>query len=229
MGAGTAFANPIMGDWLYIDFDPPNFAHDVYPALFEVVDAYVMFSQPDFLWDGLTSVSFALSLTPGMGDSPSFTPLLPGGMAVGEWYTGITVASTECVAGRTSRSRSDAYRSSTRESRAMSPSSTTRTSPGGSSTATTPGRYSSTASTGTGASAGQASVETVVSARSGMSPGAPLSRSTDSPAHAEKTERPPDAVSVGWPLRCSTRSRRAYRSRTTFLCTLFPAAFSLTK
>lgn len=98
VGAGTAFANPIMGDWLYIDFDPPNFARDVYPALFEVVDAYVMFSQPDFLWDGLTSVSFALNVTPGMADLPSFTPLLPGGLAIGSWDTGITVASTECVA-----------------------------------------------------------------------------------------------------------------------------------
>ena len=97
VGAGTAFANPIIGDWLYIDFDPPNYVHEVYPELFEVVDAYVMFSTPDFLWDGFTSVNFALSLTPGMGDSPSFTPLLPGGIAVGEWYEGISVASTECM------------------------------------------------------------------------------------------------------------------------------------
>ena len=97
VGAGTAFANPIIGDWLYIDFDPPNYVHEVYPAIFETVDAYVMFSTPDFLWNGLTSVSFALEVTPGMADSPSFTPLLPGGGAVGEWYSGITVTSTECV------------------------------------------------------------------------------------------------------------------------------------
>lgn len=98
VGAGTAFANPIMGEWLYIDFDPPNYVHEVYPEIFTTVDAYVMFSHPDFLAYGLTAVSFALELTPGMADSPSFTPLLPGGVAVGEWYTGITVASTECVA-----------------------------------------------------------------------------------------------------------------------------------
>ncbi len=98
VGAGTAFANPIMGDWLYIDFDPPNYVHDVYPEIFTTVDAYVMFSHGDFLWDGLTAISFTLEVTPGMGSSYEFTPLLPGDLAVGEWYTGITVASTECVA-----------------------------------------------------------------------------------------------------------------------------------
>ncbi|MCK4510873.1 hypothetical protein KAW64_03995 [bacterium] len=97
VGAGTALANPIIGDWLYIDFDPPNYGHEVYPAAFEAVDAYVMFSTPDFLWSGLTSVSFALEVTPGMGSSYEFTPLLPGDLAVGDWNSGITVLSTECV------------------------------------------------------------------------------------------------------------------------------------
>jgi len=97
VGAGTAFANPIVGDWLYIDFDPPNYVHEVYPELFEVVDAYVMFSTPDFLWNGLTAVSFTLEVTNGMADAQSFTPLLPGGVAVGQWYTGVTVTSTDCV------------------------------------------------------------------------------------------------------------------------------------
>ena len=97
VGAGTAFANPIIGDWLYVDFDAPNFVHEVYPELFETVDAYVMFSTPGFLWNGLTSVSFALEVTPGMGSSYEFTPLLPGGVAVGPWDGGITVLADECV------------------------------------------------------------------------------------------------------------------------------------
>ena len=97
VGAGTAFANPIMADWLYIDFDPPNFVHDVYPATYSAVDAYVMFSNPGFLFDGFTTVSFALSVTPGMSSPPAFTPLLPGGLAIGAWDTGITIASTECM------------------------------------------------------------------------------------------------------------------------------------
>ena len=97
VGTGTAFANPIVGDWLYVDFDPPNYVHEIYPELFEVVDAYVMFSTPDFLWDGFTSVSFALEVTLGMGSSYEFTPLLPGGLAVGPWNGGITALADECV------------------------------------------------------------------------------------------------------------------------------------
>ena len=97
VGAGTAFANPVFSDWLCMDFDPPNLVHEVYPAIFETVDAYVMLAHPELLLDGFTAVSFALSVTPGMADSPTFTPLLPGAIAVGTWDTGITIASTECV------------------------------------------------------------------------------------------------------------------------------------
>ena len=36
---------------IYTDFDPPNYVHETYPELFEVVHAWVMFSTPDFLVD----------------------------------------------------------------------------------------------------------------------------------------------------------------------------------
>jgi hypothetical protein len=98
MIAGSAAANPILGNWLYIDFEPPNYVHEIHPALYAPVDAYVMLSQPDlFPTDGFTTISFALSTTPGMSTPPSFTNLLPGNLSIGTWDTGITLASTECI------------------------------------------------------------------------------------------------------------------------------------
>jgi hypothetical protein len=98
MMPGAAAANPIIGDWLYIDFDPPNYVHKVYPEPYTYVDAYVVFSHPDYFVDGLTCISFAIDLTPGMADQVSFTGLLPGGLVIGDWDTGVTVCSTDCIA-----------------------------------------------------------------------------------------------------------------------------------
>lgn len=93
----AACANPIMAEWFYVDFDPPNRLHRIDPAPDSVVDAYVMIdltlsSVPQF-----QTVSFRLELTPGMWDEPAFTSLLPGGVAVGSWDTGVTLTSTECI------------------------------------------------------------------------------------------------------------------------------------
>jgi hypothetical protein len=97
MVAGSAAANPIVGNWLYIDFDPPNYSHEIYPELYETVEAYLMFSHPDlYPSQGFTTLSFALSVTPGMSNPPAFINLLPGNLAIGSWDVGITVASTEC-------------------------------------------------------------------------------------------------------------------------------------
>ncbi len=95
--AGTAGANPIVGEWLYIDFDPPNFVHRADPPIYTAVDAYLMLDLTYSGEPGFTAVSFRLDVTPGVSSPPVFTNLLPGDVAIGDWETGITLASTECI------------------------------------------------------------------------------------------------------------------------------------
>jgi len=77
----------------YIDFDPPTYTHRVDPAAYTSVEAYVVADEIV----GFTTVSFMLEVTPGMTSPPAFTSLLPGGLAIGTWDTGITLASTDCM------------------------------------------------------------------------------------------------------------------------------------
>ena len=86
--------------FIYIDFDPPLCDHWYWPDPYEEVLAYVCLQH---MGDGMTAVSFKLSDPmvdcPGVFDSAEFTSLLPGGIAVGDVFTGITLTSTECVSG----------------------------------------------------------------------------------------------------------------------------------
>ena len=86
--------------FIYIDFDPPYCDHWYQPDPYEEVLAYVCLQH---MGDGMTAVSFKLSDPmigcPGVFDSAEFTSLLPGGIAVGDVFTGITLTSTECVSG----------------------------------------------------------------------------------------------------------------------------------
>jgi hypothetical protein len=94
----AACANPIIAEWFYVDFDPPNRLHGVYPAPNSLVDTYLILDlsmSPD---QQFRAISFRLQLTPGMWADPVFTSLLPGGVTVGAWDTGVTLTSTECVA-----------------------------------------------------------------------------------------------------------------------------------
>lgn len=91
-----AFGNPIIGEQIYVDFDPPNLVHSVYPALFEEVEAYVVVDlmagyTPDF-----SAIYFRLAVTPGTADSPTFTNLVPGAVVEGDWLSGISIT-TDCV------------------------------------------------------------------------------------------------------------------------------------
>jgi hypothetical protein len=97
LGAASAFANPISAEWMYIDFDPPNRVHSTYPAPYSVVEAYLVLDLSLSYWDNFTTASFALSVSPDVALAPSFVNLLPGNLAIGDWQTGITVASTECI------------------------------------------------------------------------------------------------------------------------------------
>ncbi len=83
----------------YIDFNPPDKVHAYVPAPYETFDAYICFGDLD---QGLTSASFAIQdpgvSCPGVFAPPSFTNILPGGLAIGDIFTGITVSSTGCEA-----------------------------------------------------------------------------------------------------------------------------------
>lgn len=79
----------------YIDFDPSlTIDNLIVPGLYDPFDVYVTVDQ---MMNGLTTCSFAMSVTPGTSDPPVFENLLPGGVSFGNWETGITVESTECV------------------------------------------------------------------------------------------------------------------------------------
>ncbi len=86
--------------FIYIDFNPPYCLNWYWPDPYQEVLAYVCLQH---MSDGMTAVSFKLSDPmigcPGVFDSVEFTSLLPGGIAVGDVFTGITLTTTECVSG----------------------------------------------------------------------------------------------------------------------------------
>jgi hypothetical protein len=94
---GIAGANPIVGEWLYIDFDPPNFAHRIDPVPYSSFAGYVMLDLSGSVEDGFAAASFRLDYGAGMTTQPAFTNLLPGDLSIGIVEEGITVASTECI------------------------------------------------------------------------------------------------------------------------------------
>ena len=98
--ASAAFAGGNPGVYTYVDFDPPNRLHYVTPAAFTTIYAYICFGD---LTMGLAGCSFMINDVmvdcPGVFAPPSFTNLLPGDLAIGNYLTGITLASTECMPG----------------------------------------------------------------------------------------------------------------------------------
>jgi hypothetical protein len=82
----------------YISFDQFARVHEIMPAAYTTVNAYVCFGDLDM---GLTSASFKLNDVtvdcPGVFAPPSFTNLLD--LAIGNYLTGITVTSTTCLPG----------------------------------------------------------------------------------------------------------------------------------
>jgi len=66
------------------------------PELYTAFDAY-------FCIYGINAfrlITLMGFITPGMSTPPAFTNLLPGGLAIGTWDTGISMASTECITDR---------------------------------------------------------------------------------------------------------------------------------
>jgi hypothetical protein len=95
--AGVASANPIIGEQVYIDFDPPNLEYATYPTVGAVVDAYVMLDLEMSPAGGFTEVAFALAPTPGLGSGYTFSNLLPGATVEGDWVTGVRLIAPDCV------------------------------------------------------------------------------------------------------------------------------------
>jgi len=97
LGVVSAIANPVAFDAMYIDFDPGSYVSQVYPAPETTVEAFVMLEMFGS-GVGFTSVSFTLDVTPGILMSPPvYESLLPGGATSGDWTSGITLTSTECI------------------------------------------------------------------------------------------------------------------------------------
>ena len=84
----------------YIDFSPPDYVHSVTSEPYSVVDAYLVldcFGHSEADDGGMTVICFAVDITPGTSLATSFTNLLPGGISIGEWETGISLAGADCA------------------------------------------------------------------------------------------------------------------------------------
>jgi hypothetical protein len=94
--AATAFAGGNPNVKGYISFDPASPVHEVTPAPYTTINAYICFTDLEM---GLTSASFMVTdvatVCPGVFAPPSFINLISD-VAIGNVFTGITVASTGC-------------------------------------------------------------------------------------------------------------------------------------
>ena len=94
LAATAAFANPIAFD-MYIDFDPPNHVHSVYPAPYTTVNAHVVLEN--YLpWD-IYAVFFDVDMM--FGDAlitGSFVPATPV-YTVQIVDNGITIIAEDCI------------------------------------------------------------------------------------------------------------------------------------
>jgi hypothetical protein len=107
LGAGLALANPTpVWPGVFIDFDEDGIPDDdvhtsIYPFPYQSFSAYVALVCNDQPGEEFAAISFMLTdvmaACPGVFAPPTFTNLLPGDLAIGNWNTGITIASTECL------------------------------------------------------------------------------------------------------------------------------------
>jgi hypothetical protein len=97
LAASTAFANPIIGEWLYVDFDPPEYEHWAMPQPYTMVQGYIVLNL-EYGWpEGVSSVSFKVDIVPWPATEPTFQTYLPLSIAEGDWREGVTVSFGECV------------------------------------------------------------------------------------------------------------------------------------
>jgi len=81
---------------MWVSFDwGCNLECVVWPDPGELIQSNVVLDNAGV---GMSSIAFRLSLTSGMSTAPVFENLLPGGLSVGEWDTGIVLYTEQCVA-----------------------------------------------------------------------------------------------------------------------------------
>ena len=80
----------------YVTFDGGVEVPRVDPAAYSAGDVFICLKDIDA---GFTTVSFAVAIDAGVSAPAAWTSLLPGGLAIGDYATGITLSSTECMTG----------------------------------------------------------------------------------------------------------------------------------
>lgn len=93
----TAFANPIIGEWFYVDFDPPNYDHAITPAPYTTAEGYLVLNL-EYAWpQEVSAVSFRVDIVPWPDTEPSFETLHQLSIAEGDWREGVTIGFGECI------------------------------------------------------------------------------------------------------------------------------------
>jgi hypothetical protein len=99
--ASSALAGSNPGVRIYIDFDPPNYVHELYPAQYTTVSAYVCL---DNVSTGVTGVCFRMedptAACPGVCATSAWVPYWPHPISYPDpWEPpeGAFVSSTECI------------------------------------------------------------------------------------------------------------------------------------
>jgi len=94
--AVPALAGSNPGIQMYVTFDAGTMVSRVDPVPYTLGNAYICMSE---IGAGFTTVSFATDVDAAMVLSASWATMLPGGLVIGDFATGITLASTECMVG----------------------------------------------------------------------------------------------------------------------------------
>ncbi len=94
--AATAFAGGNPNITMYVTFDPGAEVARLDPTPYTLGNAYICLKEIDA---GFTTVSLAVAVDAGMSISTSWATLLPGGLVIGAFDTGVTLASTDCMLG----------------------------------------------------------------------------------------------------------------------------------
>jgi len=95
--SSMALANPIIGEWFYVDFDPPNYSHWIMPQPYTMATGYLVLNL-EVAWPyEMSAVSFAVDIVPWPASEPVFQAYQPLSITQGDWREGITVSFGECV------------------------------------------------------------------------------------------------------------------------------------
>jgi len=94
--ASVAAANPV-ADWptVALSFDQTEHMPVVNPAAYSSGEVYLSAHCFGMFGESLVTISLAVAVDPGVSAPVAWTSLLPGGLSIGDYETGITLSSTE--------------------------------------------------------------------------------------------------------------------------------------